>query len=154
MLNDSRPCTNLIQCHWETLMELLTLLFGKLEARVVVLVSTSRSRNVFFKRLGLGIVWEGLGLVSDWKPNVSSRSRATTSRLQVDTGHLNKFFIFFFIFLEKKRAMSFSYIASSFTCFRFVKLKSSLIMRPTRSHLSPSKLAKLVFLKCNKHAAM
>jgi len=32
--------------------------------------------------------------------------------------------------------------------------QSGLIMRPIRSHLSPSRLAKLLFLKCNKHAAM
>jgi len=48
------------------------------KTRVVVKVSTSRSRDVFFKRLGMvsvsGKVWESLGLVSDWKPNISVSS--------------------------------------------------------------------------------
>ena len=39
--------------------------------RDVVSVSTSRSRDVVSKRLGLVEMWEGLDLVSDWKLNVS-----------------------------------------------------------------------------------
>jgi len=55
-------------------------------SRDVVLVSTSRSRDVVSKRLGLVETWEGLDLVSDLKSNVliSSRSRTMGSRLQAN----------------------------------------------------------------------
>jgi len=49
----------------------------------VVSFSKSRSRDVLLKGLGLGEIWAGLGLISDWKlkVSVSSRSRALKSRL-------------------------------------------------------------------------
>jgi len=56
--------------------------------RDVVSVSTSQSRDIVSKRLGLVETWEGLGLDldSDWKSNVSvsSRSRTIGSRLQAN----------------------------------------------------------------------
>ena len=89
-------------------------------------VSVSRrSRDAFSKRLGLGLgeMWErlGLGLVSDWKSNVSvsSRSRALGSRLQVT--------FFLYIGIERKQndifALKFSSIV---TQFPFKVLESSI----------------------------
>jgi len=72
--------------------------------RDVVSVLTSRSRDAISNvsvswkmREGLGL---GLGLVSDWKSNVSvsSRSRTTRSRLQVDQ---YTFFIMFTLTLKR-----------------------------------------------------
>ena len=57
-------------------------------------LDVSVSRRIFQtsrSRFGLGKVWEGLGLVSDWKPNVSSRSRRKVS---FTSGHINNFFPF------------------------------------------------------------
>jgi len=146
--------------------------------RVVVSVSMSRSRDglkTYFSNVSvssrsrqsvgrsrsqsrLGLKAKRLGLVS-----VSGHSVSFTS------GHLNIFFQF----------LSFSYSSSvglhlfnddSFATLRPLALQqlfsatcssaanervfcqSGLIMRPTRFRLSPSRLVKLVFLKCNKHS--
>jgi len=101
--------------------------------RVVVSVSTSRSRDVFFKCLGLVLV--------------SGHNVSFTS------GHLNKFFCFFhlmsFATLQPLALQLFSAPCRSAASER-VFSQSGLIMRPTRSRLTPSRLAMLVFLKCNK----
>ena len=155
--------------------------YGKSEfnalRRVVVSVSTSRSRDVFFKRLGLVWVSAKCGKVS-----VSSRTESQTSRSRLGLGPQRLVYKWTFkqIFLLRL-FLSFSYSSSvglhlfnddSFATLRPLALQlfsapcssaasarvfsqSGLIMRPTRSRLSPSRLAKvakLVFLKCNKHA--
>ena len=62
--------------------------------RDVISVSTSRSRDVVFKRLGLGLVetWEGLGLdlVSDWKSNVSGLVSVSNYRVSFTSQDRNR----------------------------------------------------------------
>ena len=91
-------------------------------------VSVSRrSRDVFFKRLGLVSVSAKCGKVS---VSVSSRTESQTSRSRLGLGPQRLVYkwtfkqIFLFLSFSYKTNMSdicFSYIASSCTCFRFVK---------------------------------
>ena len=102
---------------------------------------TSRSRqSVGRSRSRLGLKAKRLCLVSVSGHNVSFTSE-----------HLSKFFSFFFHSFSYKTNMSdislqlFSAPCSSAASER-VFSQSDLIIRPTRSRLSPSKLAKLCFL--------
>jgi len=133
-------------------------------------VSVSRrSRDVFFKCLGLILVSAKCGKVS-----VSSRTESQTSRSRLGLQRLVYKWTFKHIFIQNKHDSSvglYLFNVDSFATLRLLALqffsapcssaaservfsRSGLIMRTTRSRPSPSRLAKLVFLKCNKHAVM
>ena len=99
------------------------------------------SQDVVSKRLGLVETWEGLGLdlVLDRNSNVSVSS--LSHRVSFTSQYTQLFASLQWNCFVHPAARPLAGVFS----------QSGLIMRPTRSHLTPITLAKLVFVKCNKN---